>query len=182
MLCCKSTSSSDSCFSICSSFRLRRGDFFVDKRTACFRFIVLLLAHRNRLRRITDLYAKRTAGGCNAEVLVAEATDEVEGFLRRLLLCEAKRIGLDLLFDGGADMRCRSKESIRGHQSLDALMWTLEVVVLHEELDAPKAVREISEHRLAEKLLPQRFPKPFDLAERLGVLRPALAVLDAVAP
>ena len=75
MLCCKSTSSSDSCCSICSSFRLRRGDFFVDKRTARFRFIVLLLAHGNRLGRIADLDAEGAAGGCDAQVLVTEATD-----------------------------------------------------------------------------------------------------------
>src|SRR5262245_26377338 len=136
MLCCKSTSSSDSCCSICSSFRLRRRDFFVDKRTACFRFIVLLLVHRNRLRRITDLYAKRTASGCDAEVLVTEATDEIERLLRWLLLCQSKRVGLDLLFDRRTDMRRRPKESISRDQALDALMRTLEVVVLHEQLDA----------------------------------------------
>jgi hypothetical protein len=49
----------------------------------------MLLGHRNRLSRVADLYAKRTSGGRDAEVLVAETTDEIEGFLRNLLLCEA---------------------------------------------------------------------------------------------
>ena len=61
-------------------------------------------------------------------------------------------------------------------------MRSLEVVVLDEELDAPKTVRKVRKHRLAQKLLPQRLPEAFDLAERLGMLRPALAVLDAIAP
>src|SRR5512145_3120289 len=107
MLCCSSKSSSDSCCSIRSSFRLRDWSFFVDKRTACFRFIVLLLVHGNRLRRIADLDAKCAAGRCDAEVLVAKATDEVERLLRRLLLCEAKRVGLDLRLDRGAYVRRR---------------------------------------------------------------------------
>jgi hypothetical protein len=40
------------------------------------------------LSRIADLYAKRTAGGCNAEVLVAQATYEIERLLRWFLLRE----------------------------------------------------------------------------------------------
>jgi hypothetical protein len=131
------------------------------------------------LGRIADLYAERTAGGCDAEILVTQATDQIKRLLRRLLLCESKRVGFDLGLDGGADMRRRTKEAVRGHQTLDALMRPLEVVVLDEELDPPKTVREVSEHRLGQKFLPQRLPEAFDLAERLRMLRPALAVRDA---
>lgn len=130
---------------------------------------------------VADLYAKRTAGGRNAEVLVAEATDEIEGLLRGLLTREPQGVGLDLRFDGGADLGCRPKEAIGGHVPVDALVWPLEVVVLDEELRPSEAVREVGEHRLAQKLVPERLPEPFDLAERLWMLRPALAVRDAAA-
>ncbi len=142
----------------------------------------MLLGHLDRLSRVADLYAKRTSGRSDAEVLVAEATHEIEGLLWLLLLSQPQRVGLDLRFDRGTHMRCCTKETIRRHAAVDALMRTLEVVVLDEELDPPKTVREISEHRLAQKLLPQRLPEALDLAERLGMLRAALAVLDAVTP
>ena len=60
-------------------------------------------------------------------------------------------------------------------------MRPLEVVVLDVETQSTLAVGEIGEHGLAQKLLPQALPEPFDLAERLRVLRPALDVRDAVA-
>src|SRR5258706_8194901 len=141
MLCCTSSSNSARRSSICFSC-------FVDgrERAARFGFIVVLLAHWNHLRRIADLDAKRAAGCCDAEVLVAEATDEVEWFLRDLFLGQAKRVCFDLRLDGRADLWRRAKETICGHQAIDALMRTLEVVVLHEELDATKTVREVCEH------------------------------------
>jgi len=140
----------------------------------------VLLGHWNRLSRIADLYAKRTAGGGNAEVLVAEATDEVKRLLRGLLLRESERVGLGLRLDRSAYLRCCAEEAISGDQAVDALVRSLEVVVLDEELHAPKTVGEISEDRLAQKLVPQRLPEAFDLAERLRMLRPTLAVCDAV--
>src|SRR5207248_2092358 len=155
---------------------------FVDEDTACFRFIVLLLGHRNRLRRIADLYAKRTTGGCDAEVLVAEATDQIKRFLRGFLLRETERVGLDLTFDRRADLRRCAKKPIRRDQTLDALVWTLEVVVLDEELDPPKTIGKVSEYGLAKKFVPQRLPETFDLAERLRMLRSTLAVCDAATP
>ena len=63
---------------------------------------------------------------------------------------------------------------------VDALVRALEVVVLDEERHPAQAVREVREHRLAQKLVPQRLPEALDLAQRLGMLRPALAVRDAV--
>ena len=132
------------------------------------------------MRRIADLYAKRTTGGCDAEVLIAEATDEVERFLRDLLLCESQRVRLDLRLDGRTDLRRRAKKPVGGHVTVDALMRTLEVVMLDKQLDAAKTVREVREHGLAKKLLPQRLPEAFDLAERLWMLRPALDVRDTV--
>jgi hypothetical protein len=152
---------------------------FVDgKDTGYFRFIAWLLGHRNRLSRIADLYAKRTAGGGNTEVLVAEATDEVKGFLWLFLLRETERVRLDLRLDRGADMRRRAKETVRRHESLDGLARPLEVVVLDEKLDPPKTIREVGEHRPSQKFVPQRLPEALDLAQRLRMLRSALGVPD----
>lgn len=97
-------------------------------------------------------------------------------------MCEAKRVGLHLRLDGSAHVWCGAKESVGRHRAVDALMRPLKIVVLDEEPQSLQAVREIGEYRLTQKLLPQRFPKPLDLAERLGMLWPTSAVRDAVAP
>jgi hypothetical protein len=94
--------------------------------------MVLLLVDLNRLRRIAELHAERTPSSCDADVLIAEATNEVERLLRGLLLRESKRVGFDLRFDGRTHLRRRSKESIRRHGAIDALVRPLKVVVLDE--------------------------------------------------
>lgn len=134
------------------------------------------------MRRIPDLYAKRTTGGCDAEVLVAEAPHEVEGFLRGLFLRETECVGLDLRLDGGTYLGCRAKVTVGRDIAVDALVRPLEVIMLDEEFEPPKAVRKIGEDRLGKKLLPERLPEPFDLSECLRMLRTALAVRDAAAP
>jgi hypothetical protein len=133
------------------------------------------------LSRVADLYAKRTSGRGDAEVLVAEATHEIERLLRLLLLSQSQSVGFDLSLDRRSYVRRCTKEPVRRDATVDSLVRPLEVVVLDEERDASKTVREVSEHRLAQKLLPQRLPKALDLAQRLGMLRSALGVLDAVA-
>jgi hypothetical protein len=60
-------------------------------------------------------------------------------------------------------------------------MRTTEVVRLHEEAHPTLAVLEVREHGPGKKLVPQRLPEPLGLAERLGVVRPALDVVDALA-
>lgn len=131
------------------------------------------------MSRVADLDAKRAPGSRDAEVLVAEATDQIKRLLRCLLLREPQRVRFDLPFDGRTDLRRGPEESVRRDMSVDALVRALEVVVLDEELDASKTVREVSEDRLAQKLVPQRLPEAFDLAEGLGMLWTALAVRDA---
>lgn len=180
MLWCRSRSNSDRRSLICLIVSGWFAGFVAERECATrFRFIVLLLGHRNGLRRVADLYAERAAGGCDAEVLVAEATDEIKRLVDRLLLRKPKRVGLDLPFDRSADLRRCAEESIRGDRTVDALVRPLKVVVLHEELYPSKTVREVRKHRLAKKLLPQRLPESFDLPERLGMLRPTFAMSDA---
>ena len=142
----------------------------------------MLLGHGNGLRRIADLDAKRASGCRDTEVLVAETTHEIKRLLRWFLLRQSQRVRLHLRFDRRTHVRRRSEEAIRRHEVLDALMRTLEVVVLDEELQAAEAVREVGKHRLLQEVIPQRLPEPLDLAERLRVLRATRTVVDAVAP
>src|SRR5689334_10222590 len=144
-------------------------------------FIVALLREWNRLRGVADLHPKRAARRCNAQVLVAEPADQIEGLLRRLLLCESQRVGCDLRLDRSAHVSSGAKVAVGGEEPVERLVRPLEVVVLDVQLEAAQAVRVVGENGAAEKFVPQRLPEAFDLAERLRVLRPALAVGDAVA-
>jgi hypothetical protein len=60
-------------------------------------------------------------------------------------------------------------------------MRTLEVVVLHEQCDAPLAVLEVGKHGTRQQLFPQCLPEALDLAAGLRMMRPALDVPDAMA-
>ena len=60
-------------------------------------------------------------------------------------------------------------------------MRPLEIVVLHEERDAPLAVVKVREDRSRQKLVPHRLPEALDLSARLRMVRAALHVPDAVA-
>ena len=88
---------------------------------------------------------------------------------------------MDALLDRGAHVRGGLEVSVRGHQPLDALVRALEVVRIDVQPHAPLAVGKVAEDRAFEKLLPERLPEAFDLAERLWVLGPALDVTDALA-
>lgn len=127
---------------------------------------------------IADLDAKRAAGGCDAEVLIAETADQIKRLLRRLLLCGEQRVGCHLRLDRCAHVRRCAEEAIRGHESIQPLVRALEVVVLDVEPNTTLTVREIGKYRLAEKLLPQRLPESLDLAERLRMLRSTAHMRD----
>lgn len=151
MLCCKSSSKiakrSSSCFGLACRAGFR-GVVVDGKCARRFRFIVLLLGHRNGLGRLAHLHAERSAGSSDAEIVVAEPADQVERLLCRLLLREPERVGLDLGLDRSAHLRSSAEIAIRRHAAVDALMRSLEVVVLDVELQPTKAVGKVGEHRL----------------------------------
>lgn len=95
---------------------------------------------------VADADLEAAAFGGDGEVAVAEATDEVEGLARRLLVREAHRVGGDALLDGGAHVRGGAEEAIRRDEAFERLVRTLEVVRLDEQLHASVAVGEVREH------------------------------------
>jgi hypothetical protein len=117
----------------------------------------------------------------DAQVAVAETSDEIERFLRRLLVCETQGVRCHRLLDRVTHLRRCAKEAVGGHEPFESLVRSLEIVRLHEESDAAVAVREVGEDGAREKFVPERLPESFDLAERLRMLRAALDVLDAFA-
>lgn len=130
---------------------------------------------------VPDTHRERRVARADRKRLVAQLSGEVEGLSRRLLARHPKRVLGDLRLDTRSHRGRRSEEPIRGRQSFDPLVRTLEVVVLDEESYPPLAVLVVGEHRPRQQLLPQRFPEPLDLPAGLRMLRPALHVRDAVA-
>ena len=75
-----------------------------------------------------------------------------------------------------------AEEAVGGHQPIDALVGTLEVVPVHVQGQPPLAVGEAAKNGAAQKLLPQRLPEALHLPQGLGVLRPALDMPDPLPP
>jgi len=145
--------------------------------------IVSLLWQVDHLRRlVSDLHSQPAADGGDRQVAVTEATDHVKRFARRLLHRQPRRVPLYALLDCRADLWRRSKETVRRHQPADALVRSLEVVCVDEELEPTLQVFPVGKHRARDELVPQRLPEALDLPERLRVLRPALDVVDSFAP
>lgn len=116
---------------------VRRLAFVLEECSARLRFIVGLLAQWNGLRRLPDLHPQRPAGRRDTQILIAESPHQVKRLLRRLLLRNSEGVHLDLCLDRRPDVRRRAEEPIRRHGAVDALMRTLEVVVLDEQPDSP---------------------------------------------
>lgn len=95
---------------------------------------------------VADADLQPVSFGGDAEVAIAEATDEVEGLARRLLVREAHRVGRDRFLDGIAHVRRCAEEAIGRHEAVERLMRTLEVVRVDEELDAAIAVGKVRKH------------------------------------
>lgn len=139
-----------------------------------------LLGKRDRRLLSSDANLQSRSARVDAEILVAQAADQVEGFARRLLARHAQRIGRHRRLYRRSHLWGRAEEAIGGRHALERLMRALEVVVLHEERCAPLAIVEVGEHRPRQELLPQGLPEALDLAAGLRVVRPALHVRDAV--
>jgi hypothetical protein len=131
---------------------------------------------------VTDLHTQARAGSGDAQVAIAQATDDVEGLPGCLLERQTHRVGRHALLDRRSHVRRRLEETVRGHQPVDTLVRALEVVRVDVQPESTLAVGVVAEDRAREKLLPQRLPEALHLAQRLRVLRPALDVTDALTP
>lgn len=129
---------------------------------------------------VPDLHHQRPGLCCDAQVLVAQTPDQVEGLALRLRAREPERIGGDRRFHRRPDLGCRAKKTVRRHQPRQRLMRTLEVVVLDVQTEPSVAISKVGEDGPRQELLPQRLPEALDLAERLRVLRSALHMSDSV--
>ena len=146
-------------------------------------FMGILLRQCDRLRGfVADADGEPAAGCGDAEVSVTESADEVEGLSRRLLVREPERVVRDGLLDCSADLRRSAEEAVGGYEPFQRLVGPLEVVCVDEEAESADAIGEVGEDRTRQKLVPERLPEAFDLAERLRMLRPALDVMDALPP
>ncbi len=143
--------------------------------------MIVLLGQGNGGLLAADANLQAGAARIDAQVLVAQAAHQVEGFPRRLLARESQRVGRHRRLDRASHLGSAAEEAIGRRESVQRLVRTLEVVVLHEERRATLAIVEVGEHRPRQELLPHRLPEALDLAAGLRVVGPALHVGDAVA-
>ncbi len=124
-----------------------------------------------------DLEPCRTGG--DREPLIAELPDDVEGLSRRLLEREPQLVRRHRTLDLRADMGRGLEEAIRGDEAVECLVRALEVVVADEVVEPALRVDDVREDRPTQKLVPQRLPEAFHLAQGLRMLRATADVLDA---
>jgi hypothetical protein len=141
-------------------------------------FILTLLRERDGRLFTADTHLQPRTAGADRQIAIPQPADQVERLTGRLLARQTQRVRRHRGFDRCAYGGRRTKEAIRRGQSLQPLMGTLEVVVLHEQPHPPLAVLEVRKHGARQKLLPHRLPEPLDLPAGLGMMRAALHVRD----
>ena len=108
--------------------------------------------------------------------LTVHATDHVERGLGFAAQGQFQEVFLDAGLDGFAQDRLDLKEAIRRADAFNALVRSLVVVILNPEFDPLAGGVETVELGAGQKLLPDAFPEPLDLAQSHGMLRAALEV------
>jgi hypothetical protein len=140
---------------------------------------MFILLEWNRFALAANVDFEPCRAGGDRQVLVAELADHVKGFARRLVEREPQLVLRNRTLDFSAHVSGRLEESVCGHETVEGLMRTLEVVMADVVLEPPLRVDDVREDRAAEKFVPQRLPETLDLAERLRMLRPTADVLDS---
>ena len=112
--------------------------------------------------------------------LAVHAPDHVEGGAGLTAQRQLQEVVLDARFNGFAQLGLDFEETVRRAQPLDALMRPLVVVIFDPEFDPFPGLLEAVELGPREKLLPETFPEPFDLAQGHGMMRTALEVGHAI--
>jgi hypothetical protein len=112
--------------------------------------------------------------------LAVHAADHVEGGLGFAAQGQFQEIFLDARLDGFAKGRLDLEEAVGRAKTFDALVGSLVVVVFDPEFDSFTRRFEALELGARQEVLPDAFPKPFDLAQGHGMVWTALEVRHAI--
>jgi hypothetical protein len=118
--------------------------------------------------------------GTNDHGLLAHPPHHVEGTARLPSQRQFQHIVLNAALDDLAQFLGNGKEAIGRTQSLQGLMGPPVVVVLHPEPNPLAGRLETVKLRAHQELLPDGFPKAFDLAESHGMMGSALKVVNPI--
>lgn len=106
--------------------------------------------------------------------------------VQRVQRFPAKRHLLDVLSDSFQKRLLQGipdlEIPVRGHETFNSLVRPLEIVILHPQADPLTRFLERPEFRARQKLLQNRFPKPFNFSKRLRMVRLRLEVMHLILP
>jgi hypothetical protein len=112
--------------------------------------------------------------------LALHAAHHIKRQLRLAAQRHLKKVLLDALLDGLAELALYLKIPVGRAQAANTLVRTLVVVILHPLPDTFLCVLKTAELRTAQKLQEYRLPEPLDLAQRHRVVGLRFDVVDTV--
>jgi hypothetical protein len=118
--------------------------------------------------------------GAQDDRLAFHPTDHVKGCARRAAQGHLEQVLLNACLDGFAQLALDFEVTISRAKAIDALVRLAMVVILNPQFDAFAGRLEAIELRADHKVLPDRGPEAFDLAQGHGMLRPRFDVQDAL--
>lgn len=116
------------------------------------------------MHRIAHLDLDLVALAHHTHIRAAQLAQQVQRWLRLLSQRQPQRVVLATLLHGFFHVVGDPVEPIRRTRTIQPLVRTLVVVIVNPVIQATAGIRERGEHRLLEKLAPDRLPKPLDLA------------------
>ncbi len=112
--------------------------------------------------------------------LLAHPAHHVEGTLRFASQGQFECVLLHTPLNDLPQFLGNREEAVGGTEALQRLVRPLVVVVLHPQTDSLACRLEAVELGSHQELLPDRLPKPFDLAQRHGMMGPAFNVMNPI--
>ena len=102
--------------------------------------------------------------------LAVHAAHQVKRLLGLASECQLQGVFLDAGFNGFAHFAGDLEKTVRGAKALDALMRPFMVIILGPQPHPLLSAFETLKLRFGQKLLEYRFPEPFDLPKRHGMM------------
>jgi hypothetical protein len=118
--------------------------------------------------------------GADHHRLLSQPPDHVKGFLGLTAQRQLLDVVGDAALDHGAQFLRDGEEPIRREQSLQRLVRTFVIVVFDPQPHPFACLLETVKLRPHQKVLPDRFPEPLDLAQRHRVMGRTADMVDAV--